>query len=247
MARAFSTIAGAGSNGAIMHYRVSRESNRPLREGELFLLDSGAQYQDGTTDITRTVPIGQPTEEMRTRYTLVLKGMIGISMLRFPAGVRGTDIDAVARVALWKSGLDYAHGTGHGVGSYLSVHEGPQRIAKTGTETLLEGMILSNEPGYYKPGQYGIRLENLIVVTPAEALPDGDIAMHGFETLTLVPFDKRLLRTHLLTREELHWLDEYHARVLAEIGPMVGGEVLAWLEKATAPLPHEDKGDFAAG
>ena len=238
----FSTIAGAGSNGAIMHYRVSRESNRPLRDGELFLLDSGAQYQDGTTDVTRTVPIGQPTEEMRTRYTLVLKGTIGISMLRFPAGVRGADIDAVARVALWKSGLDYAHGTGHGVGSYLSVHEGPQRISKTGTEKLLEGMILSNEPGYYKPGQYGIRLENLVVVTPAEALPDGDIAMHGFETLTLVPFDKRLLRPHLLTRDELHWLDEYHARVLAEIGPMVGGEVLAWLEKATAPLPQEDKG-----
>ena len=238
----FSTIAGAGSNGAIMHYRVSRETNRPLRDGELFLLDSGAQYQDGTTDVTRTVPIGTPTEEMRTRYTLVLKGMIGISMLRFPAGVRGADIDAVARTALWKSGLDYAHGTGHGVGSYLSVHEGPQRIAKTGTEKLLQGMILSNEPGYYKPGQYGIRLENLIVVTPAETLPGGDIAMHGFETLTLVPFDKRLLRTHLLTREELHWLDEYHARVLAEIGPMVGGEVLAWLEKATAPLPQEDKG-----
>jgi Xaa-Pro aminopeptidase len=238
----FSTIAGAGSNGAIMHYRVSRESNRPLREGELFLLDSGAQYQDGTTDVTRTVPIGQPTEEMRIRYTLVLKGTIGISMLRFPAGVRGADIDVVARVALWKSGLDYAHGTGHGVGSYLSVHEGPQRISKTGTEKLLEGMILSTEPGYYKPGHYGIRLENLIVVTPAEALPHGDIAMHGFETLTLVPFDKRLLRTDLLTREELHWLDEYHARVLAEIGPMVGGEVLAWLEKATAPLPHDDKG-----
>ena len=189
----FSTIAGAGPNGAIMHYRVSRETNRPLREGELFLLDSGAQYQDGTTDVTRTVPIGTPTEEMRTRYTLVLKGMIGISMLRFPAGVRGADIDAVARLALWKSGLDYAHGTGHGVGSYLSVHEGPQRIAKTGTEKLLEGMILSNEPGYYKPGQYGIRLENLIIVTPAETLPGGDIAMHGFETLTLVPFDKRLL------------------------------------------------------
>jgi Xaa-Pro aminopeptidase len=238
----FSTIAGAGSNGAIMHYRVSRETNRPLRDGELFLLDSGAQYQDGTTDVTRTVPIRTPTEEMRTRYTLVLKGMIGISMLRFPAGVRGADIDAVARLSLWKSGLDYAHGTGHGVGSYLSVHEGPQRIAKTGTEKLLQGMILSNEPGYYKPGQYGIRLENLIVVTPAETVPDGDIPMHGFETLTLVPFDKRLLRTHLLTREELHWLDEYHARVLAEIGPMVGGEVLAWLEKATAPLPQEDKG-----
>jgi Xaa-Pro aminopeptidase len=225
-----------------MHYRVSSATNRPLRSGELFLLDSGGQYQDGTTDITRTVPIGQPTEEMRTRYTLVLKGMIEISMLRFPPGVRGSDLDAVARLALWKAGLDYAHGTGHGVGSYLSVHEGPQRLAKTGTEKLLEGMILSNEPGYYKPGSYGIRLENLILVTPAEALPDGDIAMHAFETLTLAPFDKRMLKTDLLNRDEVHWLDEYHARVMREIGPMVGGEVLAWLEKATAPLPHDDKG-----
>ena len=216
-------------------------TNRPLKSGELFLLDSGGQYQDGTTDITRTVPIGQPTEEMRSRYTLVLKGMIQISMLRFPAGVRGAELDAVARLALWKAGVDYAHGTGHGVGSYLSVHEGPQRLSKTGTEKLLAGMILSNEPGYYKPGSYGIRLENLIIVTPAEELPDGDIAMHGFETLTLAPFDKRMLRTSLLTRDELHWLDEYHQRVLSEIGPMVGGEVLAWLEKATAPLPHDEK------
>ncbi|MBL8575869.1 MAG: aminopeptidase P family protein [Mesorhizobium sp.] len=237
----FATIAGAGPNGAIMHYRVSTATNRPLKAGELFLLDSGGQYQDGTTDITRTVPIGQPTQEMRTRYTLVLKGLINISLLRFPSGTRGADIDAVARLALWKAGLDYAHGTGHGVGSYLSVHEGPQRIAKTGVEKLLEGMILSNEPGYYKPGSYGIRLENLILVTPTENLPDGDIAMHGFETLTLAPFDKRMLRTSLLTRDELHWLDEYHARVLSEIGPMVDGEVLAWLENATAPLPHDDK------
>ena len=237
----FSTIAGAGSNGAIMHYRVSRETNRPLRDGELFLLDSGAQYQDGTTDITRTVPIGMPTDEMRERYTLVLKGMIGISMLHFPPGVRGCDLDAVARIALWKHGLDYAHGTGHGVGSYLAVHEGPQRLSKTGTEKLLEGMMLSNEPGYYKEGHYGIRLENLIIVTPATAIPGGDIAMHAFETLTLAPFDKRLLRTDLLSRDELQWLDEYHARVLAEIGPMVGGEVLAWLEKATAPLPRDHK------
>ncbi len=191
----FSTIAGAGPNGAIMHYRVSRDTNRPLRDGELFLLDSGAQYQDGTTDVTRTVPIGRPTDEMCERYTLVLKGMIGISMLRFPAGVKGSEIDAVARLALWKAGLDFAHGTGHGVGSYLAVHEGPQRIAKTGTQKLLEGMILSNEPGYYKPGHYGIRLENLILVTPDENLPGGDIAMHGFETLTLAPFDRRMLRT----------------------------------------------------
>ncbi|KQZ81387.1 X-Pro aminopeptidase [Mesorhizobium sp. Root157] len=237
----FATISGAGPNGAIMHYRVSRATSRKLADGELFLLDSGAQYQDGTTDITRTVPVGQPTEEMRERYTLVLKGLIAISTLRFPAGTRGSEIDAIARMALWQHGLDYAHGTGHGVGSYLAVHEGPQRIARTGTEKLLEGMMLSNEPGYYKEGHYGIRLENLILVTPAESLPGGDIAMHGFETLTLAPFDKRLLRADLLTRDELHWLDTYHARVLAEIGPMLDGETLAWLEKATAPLPHDAK------
>jgi Xaa-Pro aminopeptidase len=234
----FDTISGAGPNGAIIHYRVSRATNRMLREGELFLLDSGAQYQDGTTDITRTVAIGMPTEEMRERATIVLKGMIGISMLRFPAGTRGCDIDAVARLAHWKAGLDYAHGTGHGVGAYLSVHEGPQRIARSGTEKLIEGMILSNEPGYYKPGHYGIRMENLVLVTPAEPVAGGDIPMHGFETLTLAPFDKRLLRTELFTRDELHWLDQYHARVMAEIGPMVNGETLRWLEGATAPLPR---------
>ena len=237
----FDTISGAGPNGAIMHYRVSRATSRKLAKGELFLLDSGAQYQDGTTDITRTVPVGKPTEEMRERFTLVLKGMIGISMLRFPAGTRGSEIDAVARMALWKHGCDFAHGTGHGVGSYLAVHEGPQRIARTGTEKLLAGMMLSNEPGYYKEGAYGIRIENLILVTPAEAVEGGDIAMHGFETLTLAPIDVRLVRTDLLTRDELHWLDEYHARVLAEIGPMLDGETLAWLEKATAPLPHDAK------
>ncbi|TPM06883.1 MULTISPECIES: aminopeptidase P family protein [unclassified Mesorhizobium] len=237
----FDTISGAGPNGAIMHYRVSRATSRKLQAGELFLLDSGAQYQDGTTDITRTVPIGQPTEEMRERFTLVLKGMIGISTLRFPAGTRGSEIDAVARMALWKHGCDFAHGTGHGVGSYLAVHEGPQRIARTGTEKLLEGMMLSNEPGYYKEGSYGIRIENLILVTPAEQIDGGDIAMHGFETLTLAPIDVRLVLSDLLTRDELHWLDTYHARVLAEIGPMLDGETLAWLEKATAPLPHGAK------
>lgn len=237
----FDTISGAGPNGAIMHYRVSRATSRKLESGELFLLDSGGQYQDGTTDITRTVPIGQPTEEMRERFTLVLKGMIGISTLRFPAGTRGSEIDAVARMALWKHGCDFAHGTGHGVGSYLAVHEGPQRIARTGTEKLLAGMMLSNEPGYYKEGAYGIRIENLILVTPAQPVEGGDIPMHGFETLTLAPIDKRLIRTDLLTRDELQWLDQYHAWVLAEIGPMVDGETLAWLEKATAPLPHDAK------
>ena len=238
----FDTISGAGPNGAIMHYRVSRATSRKLDEGELFLLDSGAQYQDGTTDITRTMPVGQPSEEMRERYTLVLKGLIAISTLRFPAGTRGSEIDAIARMALWRHGLDYAHGTGHGVGSYLAVHEGPQRIARSGTEKLLEGMMLSNEPGYYKEGAYGIRLENLILVTPAEQIEGGDIAMHGFETLTLAPFDRRMIKTHMLDRDELHWLDSYHAWVLAEIGPMLDGETLAWLEKACAPFPKEEKG-----
>ncbi|MEO4000134.1 aminopeptidase P family protein [Mesorhizobium sp. CAU 1732] len=232
----FDTISGAGPNGAIIHYRVTTKSNRKLGDGELFLVDSGGQYQDGTTDITRTVPIGQPTDEMCERYTIVLKGMIGISMLRFPPGTRGMDIDVIARQAHWKAGLDYAHGTGHGVGAFLSVHEGPQRIAKTGSERLLAGMILSNEPGYYKEGAYGIRLENLIVVQEPQAIEGGDIAMHGFETLTLAPFDRRLILTDLLTTEEHAWLDAYHAWVLAEIGPMVDGEVLAWLERATAPL-----------
>lgn len=236
----FSTISGSGPNGAIMHYRVSRGTNRVLGDGELFLLDSGAQYQDGTTDITRTVPLGTPTDEMRQRYTLVLKGMIQMSMLRFPVGTRGSEIDAIARMALWREGLDYAHGTGHGVGSYLSVHEGPQRLARTGTEKLLEGMILSNEPGYYKEGAYGIRLENLIIVTAAVQPEGGDLPVHSFETLTLAPFDRRMISSPLLTRDELHWLDTYHARVLSEIGPMVDGETLAWLEAACAPLPRHD-------
>jgi Xaa-Pro aminopeptidase len=232
----FDTISGAGPNGAIIHYRVTRQTNRKLKAGELYLVDSGGQYQDGTTDITRTVAIGAPSDEMRTRYTLVLKGMIGLSMTRFPVGTRGREIDAIARLALWKAGLDYAHGTGHGVGSFLSVHEGPQRISKAGDTKLQAGMILSNEPGYYKEGAYGIRLENLIAVTPAEQVPGGEIAMHGFETLTLAPFDRRLIDVELMTAEERAWLDAYHARVLAEIGPMLGGDVLEWLEKATAPL-----------
>jgi Xaa-Pro aminopeptidase len=232
----FDTISGAGPNGAIIHYRVTTKTSRELGANELYLVDSGAQYQDGTTDITRTVAIGKPTGEMRERATLVLKGMIGISMLRFPSGTRGADIDAVARMALWKAGLDYQHGTGHGVGSYLSVHEGPQRIAKSGTEKLLAGMILSNEPGYYKEGAYGIRMENLILVSEAEEVKGGETAMHGFETLTLAPFDRRLVKPELLTADELGWLNAYHARVLAEIGPLVDGETLKWLEAATAPI-----------
>jgi Xaa-Pro aminopeptidase len=232
----FDSISGAGPNAAIMHYRVTHGTNRMIGKDELFLIDSGAQFQDGTTDITRTVAVGNPSDEMRERFTMVLRGLIAISTVRFPAGTRGMDIDVLARHALWQRGLDYAHGTGHGVGSYLSVHEGPQRIAKTGTEKLLPGMMLSNEPGYYKNGHYGIRSENLIVVKDAAPIDGGDIPMHSFETLTLCPFDRRLVVTALMSPEELAWLNGYHAWVLAEIGPMVDGEVLAWLEKATAPI-----------
>lgn len=232
----FETISGAGPNGAVIHYRVNRKTNRKVAAGELLLVDSGGQYDDGTTDITRTIPIGGPTAEMRDRYTRVLKGMVGISMLAFPAGTRGCDIDAIARLALWKAGLDYAHGTGHGVGSYLSVHEGPQRIAKTGTQKLLPGMIISNEPGYYKAGAYGIRLENLVVVRDAAPIEGGDLPMHSFETLTLAPFDRRLIVPDLLDADERAWLDAYHAWVLAEIGPLLDEPARAWLERATAPL-----------
>ncbi|WP_312797989.1 aminopeptidase P family protein [Tianweitania sp.] len=232
----FDTISGSGPNGAIMHYRVTRKTNRVLEQNELYLVDSGAQYQDGTTDITRTTIIGTPTAEMIRHYTIVLKGLIAISLLRFPAGTRGCDIDAVARLNHWKAGLDFAHGTGHGVGSYLAVHEGPQRIAKTGTEKLLAGMILSNEPGYYKPGSYGIRLENLIVVEAAADVDGGDIPMHSFETLTLCPFERRLIDPSLLTPDEQSWLDTYHAWVQRELASLVSGDAAKWLEEKTQPL-----------
>jgi Xaa-Pro aminopeptidase len=232
----FPSISSTGPNGAINHYRVTTETNRTLEDGELFLLDSGGQYRDGTTDITRTLPVGKVSDEYRRRFTLVLKGMIAISMLRFPKGTRGCDIDAFARAALWQAGLDYGHGTGHGVGSYLSVHEGPQRIAKVGVTPLEPGMILSNEPGYYKPGEYGIRIENLIIVTEPKTIEGGDIPIMEFETITLAPIDKRLIDTTLLTRAELQWLDAYHARVLTEVGPMVDSATRAWLTLATAPF-----------
>ncbi|MBS0243858.1 MAG: aminopeptidase P family protein, partial [Proteobacteria bacterium] len=202
----FDTISGAGSNGAIVHYRVTDETNRKLGKGELYLVDSGAQYQDGTTDVTRTVAIGRPTQEMRERFTLVLKGMIGISMLRFPKGTTGGHIDAFARKALWDAGLDFDHGTGHGVGSYLSVHEGPQSISKRGQVALEPGMIISNEPGYYKTGAYGIRIENLVLVTPPETPAGGEREMMSFETLTLVPIDRRLVDVKLLSPAETSWL-----------------------------------------
>jgi Xaa-Pro aminopeptidase len=232
----FDTISGAGPNGAIIHYRVNTATNRSLNKDELYLVDSGGQYRDGTTDITRTIAIGAATAQMRRHYTIVLKGLIAISTLRFPAGTRGRDIDAFARRAHWQAGLDYPHGTGHGVGSYLSVHEGPQRISRMGAHELHAGMIVSNEPGYYLEGAYGIRLENLIVVTPAEAIEGGDKEMQGFETLTLVPFDRSLVETTLLEGWEREWLDAYHARVGETIGPHLDGEERRWLETATAPL-----------
>jgi Xaa-Pro aminopeptidase len=232
----FDTISGSGPNGAIVHYRVTEATSRKLAKGELFLVDSGAQYQDGTTDITRTVAIGEPTQEMRERFTLVLKGMIGISMLRFPKGTNGAHIDAFARKALWDAGLDFDHGTGHGIGSYLSVHEGPQSISKRGYVALEPGMIISNEPGYYKTGAYGIRIENLVLVGEPTEIPGGERPMLGFETLTLVPIDRRLVEPKLLMPPELEWLDGYHARVRDVIGPHLTGNDRDWLEAATAPI-----------
>jgi Xaa-Pro aminopeptidase len=232
----FDTISGSGPNGAIVHYRVTEASNRTLKRGELFLLDSGAQYLEGTTDITRTVAIGEPPLEARERFTLVLQGHIAIATARFPKGTRGLDIDAFARRALWAHGLDYDHGTGHGVGSYLSVHEGPQSISRAGGVAIEPGMIISNEPGYYKEGAYGIRIENLILVSEPERPKGGDREMMGFETLTLVPIDRRLIVTDLLAPDEVRWLDTYHARVAEVIGPQVDAATLRWLEAATKPL-----------
>jgi Xaa-Pro aminopeptidase len=232
----FDTISGSGPNGAIVHYRVSEATNRKLRSGELYLVDSGAQYLDGTTDITRTVAIGKATKEMRERFTLVLKGHIAIATARFPKGTRGIDLDPFARRALWQHGLDYDHGTGHGVGSYLSVHEGPQSISRAGMAVLEPGMICSNEPGYYKEGAYGIRIENLVLVTQPQEVAGGDRPMMGFETLTLAPIDRTLVAKDLLIPDEVAWLDGYHAHVMQTIGPDVDAETRSWLAKATAPL-----------
>lgn len=233
----FDTISGAGEHGAVIHYRVTTETNRRLEAGELFLVDSGAQYVNGTTDITRTVAVGSVPDEHKRFFTLVLKGMIGISTARFPKGTRGCDLDPLARIALWKAGGDYAHGTGHGVGSYLSVHEGPQRISRLATQELLPGMILSNEPGYYRPGGFGIRIENLIYVKPAEEIDGGDQPMLAFETLTWCPIDRRLVLPALMTAEELSWLNGYHAAVREKLLPLIDDEtVKAWLAKATEPL-----------
>jgi Xaa-Pro aminopeptidase len=239
----FDTISGAGPNGAIVHYRVSEETNRALEPGSVFLVDSGGQYADGTTDITRTVWIGpgEAPAEVRDRFTRVLQGHIALAVQTFPQGTAGSQLDTLARQFLWQAGLDYAHGTGHGVGAFLAVHEGPQRIAKArggqaGTEQeLLAGMILSNEPGYYKTGEYGIRIENLVLVE-ARAIDGSEGDWLGFETLTLVPIDKTLVDRGLLSDAEVAWWNAYHARVRDVLAPQLEGEALAWLEDACAPL-----------
>ncbi|RMD94778.1 MAG: aminopeptidase P family protein [Alphaproteobacteria bacterium] len=237
---AFDTIAGSGPNGAIVHYRVTRETNRQLKAGETLLIDSGGQYLDGTTDVTRTVWIGDkaPPTALKAAFTRVLKGMIAISRARWPKGLAGRDLDALARQALWQAGMDYDHGTGHGVGVYLSVHEGPQRLARTGTVPLEPGMILSNEPGHYRAGEYGIRTENLVVVRKAPPVEGGDEGreMLCFETLTWVPIDRRLIAAELLTAEERGWLDSYHAGVARRIAPLCPAPLAQWLRQVTAPL-----------
>ena len=230
----FPTIAGAGPNSAIPHYRVSEQSNRKITRG-IFLIDSGAQYEDGTTDITRTTVVGRPSALMRDRFTRVLKGHIAVARAIFPPGTTGAQIDALARAALWRAGLDFDHGTGHGVGSYLSVHEGPQRLAKTGTTALAPGMIVSNEPGYYAAGAFGIRIENLVAVE-TRAIPGGERPMLGFETLTLAPIDLALVEPKLLDADEIAWLDDYHARVRKTLSPRVSPSTRAWLAKATRRL-----------
>lgn len=233
----FDTISGSGSNAAIIHYRVSNDTDRILADGEMFLVDSGGQYVNGTTDITRTVAIGEVPDEQKRFFTLVLKGMIAISDARFPKGTRGCDLDPLARIALWQAGADFAHGTGHGVGSYLSVHEGPQRISRAGMQELLPGMILSNEPGYYRPGAFGIRIENLVYVKDAEHVEGGDQPMRSFGTLTWCPIDRRLVRPDLMTQAELAWLDGYHAEVRERLSPLIGDAAIRdWLAAATAPL-----------
>ncbi|MGN6748529.1 MAG: aminopeptidase P family protein [Xanthobacteraceae bacterium] len=232
----FPTIAGAGPDGAIVHYRVTRRSNRRIALGELFLIDSGGQYEDGTTDITRTIAVGVPDADMRKNFTLVLKGHIAIARAVFPDGTTGAQLDPLARQFLWRDGLDFDHGTGHGVGSYLSVHEGPARISKLGTAPLKRGMILSNEPGYYRAGAYGIRIENLLLVIEAPTVADAEKPSNAFETLTLAPIDRRLVESSLMTAEEIAWLDDYHAGVRETLVPLLDDQTRVWLDTACAPL-----------
>ena len=233
----FETISAAGPNGAFPHYRVNTASTRKLERGSLYLVDSGGQYRDGTTDVTRTVPIGEPSAEMRRHFTLVLKGHIALSVIRFPEGASGAALDALARAPLWMAGHDYDHGTGHGVGSYLGVHEGPQRISKAPNAVALKpGMIVSNEPGYYKVGGYGIRIENLQFVTAPDDIPGGDRKMLGFETLTQAPLHRALIDTSLLSAGEIAWIDAYHAGVREKLLPLLDGAAADWLIKACEPF-----------
>ncbi|MCQ0093625.1 aminopeptidase P family protein [Roseovarius sp. M141] len=237
----FETIAGSGPNGALPHYRVSEASNRTLIAGDLLVLDGGGQYLDGTTDITRTLPVGDVGAEQRAAFTRVLQGMIAISRLRFPQGIAGRDIDAIARYPLWLADQDYAHGTGHGVGVYMCVHEGPQRISRASEVALHPGMIVSNEPGYYREGHFGIRIENLLVVQPATALPGGNSADSAarklaFETLNYVPVDRRLIQRDMLGAPEISWLDAYHADCHAKIAPRLAPDAADWLARATQPI-----------
>ncbi|VEJ45614.1 aminopeptidase P family protein [Bartonella vinsonii] len=232
----FDTISAVGANGAIVHYRVTTQTNKKLNAGELYLIDSGGQYRDGTTDVTRTVAIGNIGQEEKRCFTLVLKGMIALSTACFPKGTRGQDLDSLARIALWKAGFDYAHGTGHGVGSYLSVHEGPQNLSRNGSQELIPGMIISNEPGYYREGAFGIRIENLLIVKPAQKMNGGEIEMLSFETLTNCPIDRRLILPELLTREEQQWLNDYHAHVYQVNAPYLNEEDKKWAKEATMPL-----------
>lgn len=232
----FDSISAYGPHAALPHYRVSRESDLKIEPGNLYLIDSGGQYVDGTTDVTRTLAVGEVPEPMARAFTLALKGVIALSRAAFPAGTTGAQLDTLARAALWKAGLDYDHGTGHGVGAYLSVHEGPARISKTGNVPLEPGMILSNEPGYYKIGEFGLRIENLLLVRPPETPVGGERPMMSFETLTLAPIDRRLILTKLLRKGERAWLDAYHARVRHELEPFLDPQTVRWLVKATAPL-----------
>ncbi len=234
----FATIAGAGAHGAIVHYHADKKSNAKLKKGSLFLLDSGGQYLDGTTDVTRTVAVGQPTADMRDRFTRVLKGHIALARAVFPEGTTGSQLDALARKPLWEAGLDYDHGTGHGVGSYLGVHEGPQRISKhPGTTALQPGMVVSNEPGYYKTGAYGIRIENLVMVQTVKPPKGAERGLLGFDTLTLAPFDRRLIDVKLLSPVEVDWVNAYHATVAKTLAKHLDKATKNWLDKAAKPLP----------
>ena len=233
----FETISAAGSNAAIVHYQVNPKTNKKLEKNSIYLVDSGGQYLDGTTDVTRTIVIGKATKEQKTRFTQVLKGHIAIANCRFPKGTTGSQLDILARHTLWQVGLDYQHGTGHGVGSYLSVHEGPQSISPRANNVALKtGMIISNEPGYYKEGAYGIRIENLVLVTEAQEIKGGETPMMGFETLTLAPIDLNLVEKSILNKTEIAWLNDYHQKVFRELGQELEEAEREWLAECTREI-----------